>query len=74
MMTKEQFKRNRDKFEQAEALEQVRLSYDQYHGYYHIVANKEVLERLEIIAKETANAIYKNLDIEHKAGEKENNN
>ena len=74
MMTKEQFKRNKDRFEQAEAFEQVQVSYDQYHGYYHIVADKKVLERLENIAKEIANALYKNLGIEYEAGDKENNN
>ena len=65
MITKEQFRQNKDRFEQAEAFEQVQVSYDQYHGYYHIVADKWVLERLENVAKATASAIYKDLGVEH---------
>jgi hypothetical protein len=64
MITKEQFRKNKDRFEQAEAFEQVQVSYDQYHGYYHIVADKWVLERLENVAKSTASAIYNDLGIE----------
>ena len=65
MITKEQFRQNKDRFEQAEAFEQVHVSYDQYHGYYHIVADKWVLERLENVAKATASAIYKDLGVEN---------
>ena len=69
MISKEQFRKDKDRFEQAEAFEQVQVSYDQYHGYYHIVADKWVLERLELIAKATASAIYKGLGIEHEEEE-----
>ena len=65
MLTKEQFRQNKDRFEQAEAFEQVQVSYDQYHGYYHIVADRWVLERLENVAKATASAIYKDLGVEN---------
>lgn len=65
MITKEQFRKNKDRFEQAEAFEQVQVSYDQYHGYYHIVADRWVLERLENVAKATASAIYNDLGVEH---------
>lgn len=71
MMTKEQFRQNKDRFEQAEAFEQVHVSYDQYHGYYHIVADRWVLERLENIAKSTASAIYNDLGVEHEEEEEE---
>ena len=71
MISKEQFRKDKDRFEQAEAFEQVQVSYDQYHGYYHIVADKWVLERLELIAKATASAIYKDLGIEHEEEEDE---
>lgn len=64
MISKEQFRQNKDRFEQAEAFEQVQVSYDQYHGYYHIVADKWVLERLTSVAHSTAEAIYKDLGVE----------
>lgn len=72
MITKEQFRRNKDRFEQAEAFEQVQVSYDQYHGYYYVVADKWVLEKLVSIAHATAEAIYKDLCIESEEN-RENN-
>ena len=71
MITKEQFRKNKDRFEQAEAFEQVQVSYDTYHGYYHIVAEKWVLERLENVAKATADSIYKDLGVENESEDEE---
>lgn len=64
MISKEQFKIQAERFAQAQAFEKITVSYDQYHGYYHIVADKEILERLESVAHATSEAMYKDLGIE----------
>ena len=69
MISKDDFKIQTERFARAQAFEKITVSYDQYHGYYHIVADKEILEKLESVAHATSKAIYKDLGIENDENE-----
>ena len=63
-MKKDDFKQNVELFERAESFEKLSVTYDQYHGYYHVVADRGVLEELVKLAKNEVKEIYEYLNIE----------
>ena len=61
--SKEDFEKDVELFEIAKGLEKLSVTYDQYHGYYHVVGDRDILEELVKLAKNKVKNIYEYLNI-----------
>lgn len=69
--SKEDFEKDVELFETAKGFEKLSVTFDQYHGYYHVVGDRGVLGELIKLAKNEVKNIYEYLNI--KIEQQENN-
>lgn len=61
--SKEDFEKEVELFETAKGFEKLSVTFDQYHGYYHVVGDRGVLGELIKLAKNEVKNIYEYLNI-----------
>ena len=61
--SREDFEKEVELFETAKGFEKLSVTFDQYHGYYHVVGDRGVLGELIKLAKNEVKNIYEYLNI-----------